>query len=148
MLLPGSACGGEAARPEITIYSEPALSQQEALSYLLRGRSLASSSDSSQDTMMATMLIGAGIGRSEGTVSNVGEAFGVKDLAVDTRGEGTDTKVQVRGSVLPGVQVGYGVGVFSPTTDLTLRYEILPKLILETISGLETSVDLLYDFEF
>ena len=139
---------GEAQQPKVTIYSEPAMSQQEAISYLLRGRSLGSSSGSSQDTMLAAMLVGAGIGRSEGTISEVGKAFGVQNLAVDTRGEGSDTKVQVSGYLLPGVQVGYGVGIFSPLTEITLRYEVLPKLVLEAVSGLQSAIDILYEFEF
>jgi translocation and assembly module TamB len=139
---------GAAGNPKVTIYSEPAMSQQEAISYLLRGRSLGSSSGTSQDTMVANMLIGAGIGRTEGSISELGQVFGVDELAVDTRGEGSDTKVAVSGYVLPGVQVGYGVGLFSPVTEITLRYEILPKLVLEAVSGLQSAVDLLYEFEF
>ncbi len=94
------------------------------------------------------MLVGAGIGRSEGTISEVGKAFGVQNLAVDTRGEGSDTKVQVSGYLLPGVQVGYGVGIFSLLTEITLRYEVLPKLVLEAVSGLQSAIDILYEFEF
>ncbi len=139
---------GEAQRPKVTIYSEPSMSQQEVISYLLRGRSLGDSSGSSEDTMVATMLIGAGIGQSEGTISELGSTFGIKEMAVDTSGEGSDTQVKVSGYVLPGVQVGYGVGVFSPINVISLRYEILPKLILEATNGLQSAVDLLYEFEF
>ncbi|MDY0212842.1 MAG: translocation/assembly module TamB domain-containing protein [Desulfuromonadaceae bacterium] len=139
---------GEALKPKVTIYSEPAMSQQEAISYLLRGRSLGDGSGSSQDVMLATLLVDAGIGRSEGTISEVGKAFGVRDLAVDTRGEGDDTTVQASGYLLPGVQVGYGVGIFSPLTEITLRYEILHNLVLEAVSSLQSAIDLLYEFEF
>ncbi|HEY5672220.1 MAG TPA: translocation/assembly module TamB domain-containing protein [Malonomonas sp.] len=147
-VIAGLRLRGAAKNPKITIYSEPAMAQQEALSYLLRGRSLASSSDTSQDTTVATALLGAGLGSSEGIISDLGQALGVRELAVDTRGEGSDTKVAVSGYLLPGVQVSYGVGVFSPATEITLRYEILPKLMLEAISGLRSAVDLLYEFEF
>jgi translocation and assembly module TamB len=139
---------GKAQNPQVTIYSEPAMPQQEAISYLLRGRSLGTSSGTSQDSMVAAMLIGAGIGRGEGTITEIGETFGVKDLAVDTRGEGEESQVQISGYLLPGVQVGYGVGLFSPITEITLRYEVLPKLVLEAVSGLQSALDLLYEFEF
>lgn len=139
---------GKAQNPQVTIYSEPAMPQQEAISYLLRGRSLGTSSGTSQDSMVAAMLIGAGIGRGEGTITEIGETFGVKDLAVDTRGEGEESQVQISGYLLPGVQVGYGVGLFSPINEITLRYEVLPKLVLEAVSGLQSALDLLYEFEF
>jgi translocation and assembly module TamB len=147
-VIAGVRLRGELKRPQVTIYSEPSMPQQEALSYLLRGRSLATSSDTSQDTMVAAALLGAGIGRSEGFIGELGQSLGVKELAVATRGEGSDTKVAVSGYLLPGVQVSYGVGVFSPATEVTLRYEILPKLMLEAINGLSSAVDLLYEFEF
>lgn len=147
-VIAGLRLRGAAKHPKITIYSEPAMAQQEALSYLLRGRALASGSDGSQDTMVTTALLGAGLGRGEGLISDLGQTLGVKELAVATRGEGTGTKVAVSGYLLPGVQVSYGVGVFSPATEVTLRYEILPKLMLEAISGLSSAVDLLYQFEF
>jgi len=139
---------GEVRKPKVTIYSEPAMPQQEAISYLLRGRSLSAGSGSSQDVMLATMLVDAGIGRGEGTISDLGKVFGVQDLAVDTRGEGDDTKVQASGYLLPGVQVSYGVGIFSPLNEIILRYEILPNLVLEAVSSLQSAIDLLYEFEF
>lgn len=147
-VIAGIRLQGEALKPKVTIYSEPAMAQQEAISYLLRGRSLGAGSDTSQDVMLATMLVGAGIGRSEGTISELGKAFGIQDLAVDTRGEGDETKVQASGYILPGVQVGYGVGIFSPLTEITLRYEVLQNLILEAVSSIQSAVDLLYEFEF
>jgi len=147
-VIAGIRLQGEAQKPKVTIYSEPPLPQQQAISYLLRGRSLDTSSETSQDTMVATMLIGAGIGRSEGTIDELGNVFGVRDMAVDTRGEGEDTKVNVSGYVMPGVQVGYGVGVFSPVTEVTLRYEILPNLVLVAVNGLQSALDIFYEFEF
>ncbi|MDY0185996.1 MAG: translocation/assembly module TamB domain-containing protein [Desulfuromonadaceae bacterium] len=147
-VIAGIRLQGEAQKPKVTIYSEPTMSQQEAISYLLRGRSLGAGSGTSQDVMLATLLVGAGIDRSEGTISEVGRAFGVQDLAFDTRGEGSDTKVQASGYLFPGVQVGYGVGIFSPLTEITLRYEILHNLVLEAVSSLQSAVDLLYEFEF
>ena len=147
-VIAGIQLRGKAQNPKVTIYSEPAMSQQEAISYLLRGRSLGASSGSSQDTMVASMLLGAGIGKTEGVIGGLGETFGVKDMAVDTSGEGSDTQVKVSGYVLPGVQVGYGVGIFSPISVISVRYEILPKLILEAVSGFRSAADLLYEFEF
>ncbi|MDT8421640.1 MAG: translocation/assembly module TamB domain-containing protein [Desulfuromonadales bacterium] len=147
-VIAGIRLRGPAQNPKITIYSEPAMAQQEAISYLLRGRSLEAGSASSQDTMVANMLLGAGISGSGRTISEFGEALGIEELAVETRSSGEETQARVSGYLLPGVQVGYGFGIFTPITELTLRYEILPKLILEAIEGLQSSIDLLYQFEF
>jgi len=147
-VIAGIRLRGPAQNPKITIYSEPAMAQQEAISYLLRGRSLEAGSASSQDTMVANMLLGAGISGSGRTISEFGEAIGIEDLAIETRSSGEETQARVSGYLLPGVQVGYGFGIFTPVTEVTLRYEILPKLILEAVEGLQSAIDLLYQFEF
>ncbi len=138
---------GPVESPEITIYSEPAKSQQEALSYLLRGKSL-DSSGGDDSAMITGMLIGLGVGQSESLVSKVGDTFGVQDLAVDSSGSGDNSKLTISGYIMPGVQVRYGVSLFQSMTDVALRYEVLPKLYVEAVSGLAQALDVYYEFDW
>lgn len=137
---------GLATSPRLTIFSEPTLSQQEALSYLLRGQGLGSSGTDS--AMMTSALIGLGVAQSGQVVGKIGEAFGVSNLALDTQGAGDSSQVVVSGYVLPGLQVKYGVGIFDSLATLTLRYRLMPKLYLEAVSGINQALDVLYQFEF
>lgn len=50
---------GTADEPKAEIFSDPAMSQQEALSYLLRGQGL--ESDQSDSAAMTSMLVGLGL---------------------------------------------------------------------------------------
>lgn len=131
---------------KLEVFSDPAKSQQEALSYLLRGQGLSSSG--ADGNAMTSMLIGMGVAQSGQLVGKIGEAFGVSDLALDTQGVGDSSQVVVSGYVLPGLQVKYGVGIFDSLATLTLRYRLMPKLYLEAVSGLDQALDLLYQFEF
>ncbi|MGM3174679.1 autotransporter assembly complex protein TamB [Dickeya lacustris] len=137
---------GPATTPKLEVFSEPTLSQQEALSYLLRGQGL--NSTGTDSAMMTSALIGLGVAQSGQVVGKIGEAFGVSNLALDTQGVGDKSQVVVSGYVLPGLQVKYGVGLFDSLATLTLRYRLMPKLYLEAVSGVSQALDVLYQFEF
>lgn len=137
---------GMADQPKLEVFSDPVKSQQEALSYLLRGQGLnAPGADSSA---MTSMLIGIGVAQSGQLVGKIGTAFGVSNLALDTQGVGDDSQVVVSGYIAPGLQVKYGVGIFDSLATITLRYRLMPRLYLEAVSGLNQALDLLYQFEF
>lgn len=136
---------GLADEPKAEIFSDPAMSQQEALSYLLRGQGLDADGDSNA---LTSALVGLGVAQSGQIVGKIGETFGVSNLALDTAGVGDSQQVQVSGYVLPGLQVKYGVGIFDSLATLTLRYRLMPKLYLEAVSGVDQALDLLYQFEF
>lgn len=134
---------GPAAKPELTIFSKPAMPQANALSYLVRGTNLNTDSDNSE---MTSMLIGLGLSQSGKLVGQIGEAFGVQDLSIDTAGIGDEEKVEVSGYILPGLQVKYGVGIFTGLPEFTLRYKLMKNFYVEAVSGLDNSVDVLYQF--
>lgn len=145
-VIAGVRVTGTADEPKAEIFSDPAMSQQMALSYLLRGQGL--DSEQSDSAAMTSMLIGLGVAQSGQIVGKIGETFGVSNLALDTQGVGDSSQVVVSGYVLRGLQVKYGVGIFDSLATLTLRYRLMPKLYLEAVSGVDQALDLLYQFEF
>ncbi|MGF1786140.1 translocation/assembly module TamB [Photobacterium swingsii] len=138
---------GPADEPKIDIFSDPAMPQQNALSYILRGKDIDSESGDNSSAM-TTALISMGLAQSSQLVGDVGKAFGVQDLAVDTAGSGDDSQVTISGYIAPGLQVKYGVGIFNSLGEFTVRYRLMTDLYIEAISGLHNAVDLLYQFEF
>ncbi|WP_394146057.1 autotransporter assembly complex protein TamB [Vibrio atypicus] len=136
---------GPATEPIVTIFSDPAMPQANALSYLLRGQDI---DGESGGNAMTTTLIGLSLAQSGRVVGEIGEAFGVQDLQLDTAGSGEDSQVTVSGYVLPGLQVKYGVGIFDSVGEFTVRYRLMKDLYVETVTGVSSAVDLLYQFEF
>lgn len=132
---------------KIDIFSDPSMPQQNALSYILRGKDIDSESGDNSSAM-TTALISMGLAQSSQLVGDVGKAFGVQDLAVDTAGSGDDSQVTISGYIAPGLQVKYGVGIFNSLGEFTVRYRLMTDLYVEAISGLHNAVDLLYQFEF
>lgn len=133
---------------QVKVFSDPETSQDQALSYLLTGRSLESSGDAGSSNSMAAALLSMSLSKSAKTVGKVGSTFGLNDLSVSTAGIGDNTKVEVSASLTPKFRVKYGVGIFAPLTELTLRYNLAPKLYLQWVSSVNQAVDLMYRFEF
>ena len=133
--------------PVLEVFSEPNMDQAMALSYVLTGRSL-SDSDSATDGMLTQLLLARGLARGENKVSRIGEAIGIEDVSLSSRGSGEETKVEISGYVAPGIQVRYSIGIFDSMSEVAVRYQLLPKLYIEAISGLNDSLDILYKFDW
>ncbi|HHX8463999.1 TPA: autotransporter assembly complex protein TamB [Vibrio diabolicus] len=144
-VIAGVRVTGPASDPNVEIFSEPAMPQANALSYLLRGQDI---DGEAGGNAMTTTLIGLSLAKSGRVVGEIGEAFGVQDLQLDTAGSGDDSQVTVSGYILPGLQVKYGVGIFNSLGEFTVRYRLMQDLYLEAVSGVDSAVDLLYQFEF
>lgn len=147
-IVAGVKVTGIADSPDVKVFSNPTMAQDQALSYILTGRSLENSGDGSSSNSIAAALIGMSLSKSSKLVGGVGSAFGISDLNVTTAGIGDNTKVVVSGSFSPKFKVKYGVGIFAPLTELTLRYRLAPSLYLQWMSSVNQAVDLFYRFEF
>ncbi|MFN3586193.1 MAG: translocation/assembly module TamB domain-containing protein, partial [Moraxellaceae bacterium] len=140
---------GRANAPEATLFSEPAMAQEEALSYLVLGRPLVTAGGGGDNNLMlAAAAIKLGARGGAGLTSGIGNALGINDLSLDAEGSGDDTQVKVSGYLSPSLFLSYGVGVFTPVNTITLRYQIRPRLYLEALSSLENAVDLYYNLRF
>ncbi|GHC26861.1 autotransporter assembly complex protein TamB [Aidingimonas halophila] len=142
-VIAGLRVSGPAESPQLRVFSEPAMDETRALSYLLRGRA---PEDGDADGALTSALIGLSLSRTGSTVGQLGQVFGVDDLALDTTGTGDDSQVVVSGYVFDDLKVSYGVGIFSPIAELTLRYTLWRNLYLEAVSGAAQAVDLVYRF--
>ncbi|MFW6277971.1 MAG: translocation/assembly module TamB domain-containing protein [Halorhodospira sp.] len=137
---------GFADQPQLSLFSEPGMSGENALSYLLRGRPMGAEGPG-EDQMLASAALALGLYGGSGVVSSVAEQAGVQDFEIDAAGEGEDAQVVVSGYISPRLYVSYGVGVFSPVNTVTMRYFLTQQLYLEGISGEDSSLDLMYRFE-
>ncbi|OOF52432.1 autotransporter assembly complex protein TamB [Rodentibacter trehalosifermentans] len=139
---------GIATNPQVTVFSDPAKPQDQALSYLLTGRSLEDSGEAGSAGSVGAALLGMGLAKSGKLVGGIGEAFGIQDLNLGTAGVGDSSKVQVSGNIGKRLQIKYGVGLFDGLAEVTLRYRLLPQLYFQSVSSTNQVFDLLYQFEF
>ncbi len=139
----GIRVSGLPSQPDFSIYSDPTMPQQEQWSYLLRGRPLDSDGD---DSSMQSVLVDLGVSQIGGAVSSLGEKIGLSEVTLDTEGSGDDTQVTIGGNIAPGLRLQYGAGVFNSIAEVKVRYELLPRLYVQAVSGLAQAIDLFYQF--
>lgn len=146
-VIAGIRVTGSVDSPQVAVFSDPAKSETEALSYLIRGEGLDPSGDS-DNTMITSALINLGLSQGSHVFESLGDAVGISGLGFETEGVGDSSQLVVSGYVLPGLKVKYGVGIFDSLATLTLRYRVIPRLYVEAVSGVDQALDLLYSFEF
>lgn len=144
-VIAGLRVTGNASAPTTSVFSEPGMSQQEAMSYLVLGRPLGEEGDSN---LLGQAALGLGLAGAAPITRHIGDALGLEDFAVEAEGQGTDTQVVASGSITDKLSVRYGVGVFEPSNNLALRYELSRRLYLEAVSGFASSLDFFYRIDF
>ena len=142
----GLRLSGNAAQPTSTVFSEPTMSQEQALSYLVMGRPLGQGGG--DNAMLAQAALALGMAGSATVVNSLAQGLGISDFQLDTQGSGLTTSVVASGNLSDRLSLRYGVGVFEPANTIALRFELSRKLYLEAASGLASSLDLFYRRDF
>ena len=141
----GVAMTGTLEEPVLEIYSDPAMTQTAALSWLLRGRG-PDSGAGADGTAMAVSL-GAGVLNQSGVVTGINRLPGLSNVEFGAEGSEDDTAATVSGYIGERIYVSYGVGIYEPINVLTARLYLQARLWLEVVSRLENSADIYYSFD-
>ena len=111
---------GRAQAPRVDVWSDPAMSQSEALAYLVLGRSLTgASNDQAQQVNAASAAISAGSGL---LASQLGAKLGLDDAGVSQSRALGGSVIGVGKYISPKLYVGYGVSLVGSGSVLTLKY--------------------------
>lgn len=145
-VIAGIRLSGSAQQPTSEVFGEPAMSQEEALSWLVLGRPLSTNGEDSN--LLAQAALGLGLMGSASTTSRLAQNLGVQDFQLDTEGSGNSTSVVASGNLSERLTLRYGVGVFEPASTVALRYALTRQLYLEAASGVASSLDLFYKKDF
>ncbi|MGI2853394.1 autotransporter assembly complex protein TamB [Shewanella algae] len=142
---------GNPNKPIVTLFSNPAKEQAEILSYIVQGKGFGSGNEQNNSLMMGAALSlssqvdGGAISTLGDTAAGLVEMFGFSNVQLDTNDDG---KVAISGYIGKDLMIKYGVGVFNPGYEMTVRYYLLSQLYLESVSGtLGQSLDIYYSFD-
>ena len=117
----GVRVSGTASNPNIQIYNNAGLSEQEALNALLTGRinngsstmSTTAGFKSDVNNTIAAAGLSMGLGGTRAWTNEIGRTFGLSGLSLDAQGQGDDTQVSLTGYITPDLFIRYGlVGVW------------------------------------
>ena len=134
---------GELATPEVEVWSDPAMSESDALGYMVFGRKLDQASEDEQAQLgNAAVVLGANV-----LTGNLASSVGLDEARIET-GSSRDDAAFVAGKYLsPKLYVSYGVGLFEPVNTFRIRYSLTSKLILQTQTGTYNATDILLRIE-
>jgi len=125
---------GSAQRPLLSVSSDTAMSQTEALSYLVTGKPLNSLGAGEGDVVQsAARSLGGAAGNL--LAKNLGKRIGVDELGVQNSEEIGGSAFTIGQYLSPRLYLSYGVGLFEPGQVVTLRYRISNKVSLEASQG-------------
>ena len=140
---------GTLERPVLTLYSDPSMTQQQQLSWLLLGQSLEQSSSSQDRSALSGAALALGLGGGSLLAQNFQKGLGLDSISLGS--DPGETNEQARLTVgkylSPKIFVSYGVGLFQPGQVFKLLYDLGNGFKLSTESGTYTGGDLLYQVE-
>jgi translocation and assembly module TamB len=128
---------GTLQSPLATVYSDPVMTEAEAMSYLLTGRPLSSTSSTESQAITAAV----GLGASNPLTKSITEPLGV-DLGVESGATEEESMVSVGKQLTNQLHVEYLYGLFNEAWKMKFTYELSRYFSLTGESGLEQAIDL------
>lgn len=163
---------GTLDRPQLSLTSTPAMSQQEQLSWLLFGHGLNEGPGGDQSQVAAAALA-LGLGGGGYVANRIGRKLGIDEVSIGsptgggsavatnartingsmaaegygTSDAGQNAQLTLGKYLTPRLYVSYGVSLFQPGQVFRLLYDLGHGFKLQTESGVSNGGDLLYTFE-
>ncbi|MES1953922.1 translocation/assembly module TamB domain-containing protein [Salinisphaera hydrothermalis] len=140
---------GSIKNPKLQLFSTPAMSQSEQLSWLLLGRPL-DSTNGQQSSLVARAALALGSSRGNKVLQDIGSKLGLDNVGIGTgAGKSSSQAALTVGKYLsPKLYVGYGLGLFDQVSTVTMRYTLSSHWTLETSSsGKSTGGDVVWKFD-
>lgn len=141
----GARLSGQLDEPVLEVYSDPVMSQGEAMSYLVRGRGL--DAGAGADGTALALSMGASVVNRSGIVDELNRLPLINDVAFGASGAEDETAATVSGYIGSRLYLSFGRGLYQPINVLTARLYLQSRLWLEVVSELENSADLYYSFD-
>jgi translocation and assembly module TamB len=141
----GLNVSGTLVRPTSDVFSNPPMSDTEAFSYLLLGRSLEGAS-SGDGAMLMGMAKTLGIEGGSGFLSNLGEGLGL-DASISTSEGFQESELQLGKRIGENLYLKYMMGLVESFQTLVIEYRINKNLRVEVQTGTDTGGDLIYRIE-
>lgn len=136
---------GRAEALSSTLFSDPAMSEAEVLSYLVTGRPL-NQAGSVDGQLMSDAAFALGLRQAAGITNQIGQSVGLDELTL----EGAN---QEAAELVAGKQISsklfarYRYGVFSSIGELLLKYSLTESLSVELGTGEFEWIDIQYTIE-
>lgn len=131
--------------PQVELYSDPVMGQDDILSYILLGKPLRQAS-ATDAALLASAATGMGLQNGAMIGDEIASTFGLDEFSL--QGDSAENAaVQIGKYLSPKLYLSYGIGVFESVSTVELRYQLSKIWTIKAESGTESGVDLLYTYE-
>jgi translocation and assembly module TamB len=145
----GVSIRGTALAPRIALVSEPPVSDAEKLSWLVLGRSLASTGDTDTAALQSAAAALLAQGAAAGVQSRISSGFGLDTFSIGTSQDSLHERIVTVGKRISSrLYLGYQQGLESAASVVQVRYTLTPKLSLEAEAGTRSALLLFYNIAF
>ncbi|MGX5172638.1 translocation/assembly module TamB domain-containing protein [Aliikangiella sp. IMCC44653] len=146
----GIIADGSVNNPRLTLFSQPAMSNEQILSLLITGRSIESLNES-EGNALANAAINLGIEGANKVAQKIGEALGLNSLSLTSKTKADSTRVELGAKINDQLNLSYGTSISSSNefqAGWIIQYQLTPSISFEAISGEEMSANLIYKKTF
>jgi autotransporter translocation and assembly factor TamB len=138
---------GSLKRPIVKLYSNPAMKDEDILSYLVTGQAY-----DPKSANLSLLVVGAGAllgGDSPGPVDQLKSKIGIDRVDIESQGGDMSRSMLSIGKYLtPQLYISYGYSVFDNEQSVKVRYKLSKRWEVEATRGANMAVDLYYRIEF
>ncbi len=141
---------GSAQAPRVKLYSEPALSDAETLSWVILGRAQASSGGESLLLQQAALAILGGLGKG-GTGGSLASRFGLDEIGFKGPGSGGNVResaVTLGKRLSKDFYVTYERSLGGTFGSIFIFYDLTQRLTLRGEAGVKSGLDLIYTVKY
>ena len=142
---------GTAQSPRVRLYSEPALSDAETLSWVVLGRSSATSGAESIVLQQAALALLSGLGRGSGTGGGLASRFGLDEIGFKgpgSSGDVRDAAITLGKRLSQDFYVTYESSLSGVIGTLFIFYDLTTNLTLRGQAGQKSGIDLIYTIKY
>jgi len=137
---------GTVLRPDVSVFSEPAMGQSQALSYILFGKPI-ENANLSEGQVASTMAQTLGVPGTNLLAHNVASELGIEQARIAVGSSLENTSVMLGTHLTSRIFVSAGMDVFEATSTLKVRYVLNRIFTIEAETSRQNRVDLLYTVE-
>jgi translocation and assembly module TamB len=142
----GIEAKGTAQKPQVTLWSDPPMTQSEALAYLLLGHPL-NQAQPEEGNLLANAATSLGLKGGNMLAKKIAARFGLEEARIEGGKTLSDASLVVGKYLSPKLYVAYGMGLFEPVSTFRIRYLLSKKITLQAERGVGVSADALYTVE-
>jgi translocation and assembly module TamB len=142
----GVSISGDIRRPKLSLFSEPAQTEADTLSYLITGGPISGASGG-EASLIAQAALSLGTNESSVLTSQIQNMFGLDDFSVGGGNTIASTSVSASKRLSPKLTFKSSFNPFDQLWAFFLNYKLTDNWSVQTESGLTQGADIIYSIE-